>query len=137
MSRKSVAPQTASPNVPAPLSPAMPLERLALVHRGQDGVEYDRADGPMLAALLLGTTPAERARLFEPGDIAAEARGLAELLDAVGEHGDTPDHVSGALYAVAQDLVGLARRIEAFDGMTPPAAAVKVYAIEIAPEVTR
>jgi hypothetical protein len=133
---KATTPKPATLRVPTPLPPeTIPLERLALVYRTSDGAEQDRADGPMLAALLLGTTPADRARLFEPGDIAAEARGLAEMLAAMGDHDDTADHVSAALYAAEQNLLSLARRIEVFDGMKPPAAMVELYAVEIAPEV--
>jgi hypothetical protein len=136
MSRKSVTPRPATATVPTPLAPeTIPLERLALVYRTSDGREQDRADGPMLAALLLGTTPADRARLFEPGDIAAEARGLGAMLAAMGDHDDTHDDVSDALYTAEQNLLSLARRIEVFDGMKPPAAMVKLYAVEIAPEV--
>jgi hypothetical protein len=122
------------PNVPHANATTVPLERLALVYRTRDGAEQDRADGPMLAALLSGIRPEDRASLFEASDIGTEVRSLADVITAVAEHGDTPSHVTSALYIVEMGLRALIPRIESFEN--PDKTAADFYTVEIAPEVT-
>jgi hypothetical protein len=116
------------------LPETIPLSRLALVHRGEDGTEHDRVDGPMLAGLLCGIRPGDRRMLFDPEDIATHVEGLAALVAAVGADPDTPEHTSSALYVVEQGLRALVPRLDHF--AQPDQTPADLYVVEIAPEVT-